>query len=101
MVKVDPVAGVVKVTLLILVAEATPKTGVTRVGVVAKTTTPVPVSSDRELSKAAEAAVEIRLDEASVNTAREAVSPGRLILPVVLPPIVRVCMAVLAIVGVP
>ena len=35
----------VKVTLLIVVAEATPKVGVTRVGEVAKTFTPVPVLS--------------------------------------------------------
>ena len=44
MVKVEAVAGAVKVILLILVAVATPKTGVTRVGVVAKTNTPLPVS---------------------------------------------------------
>ena len=44
-VKVAALAGVVKVTLLILVAEATPKTGVTRVGDVANTLTPVPVLS--------------------------------------------------------
>jgi hypothetical protein len=44
-VKVAAVAGAVKATLLILVAEATPKTGVTRVGDVANTLTPVPVLS--------------------------------------------------------
>jgi len=44
-VKVDPVAGPVKVTLLILVAEATPRVGVTRVGDVANTNAPLPVSS--------------------------------------------------------
>ena len=43
--KVAEVAGAVKATLLILVAVATPKTGVTRVGDVANTLTPVPVLS--------------------------------------------------------
>ena len=37
MVKVEPVAGVVRVTLLMVVAEATPKVGVTKVGEVEKT----------------------------------------------------------------
>ena len=52
-VRVDPsananvaeVAGAVNATLLMLVAAATPKTGVTRVGDVANTLTPVPVLS--------------------------------------------------------
>jgi hypothetical protein len=43
--KVAEVAGAVKATLLILVAVATPKTGVTRVGDVANTKSPEPVSS--------------------------------------------------------
>ena len=43
--KVAEVAGAVKATLLILVAVATPNTGVTRVGDVANTLTPVPVLS--------------------------------------------------------
>jgi hypothetical protein len=42
-VKVAAVAGAVKATLLIVVAEATPKTGVTRVGDVANTKAPLPV----------------------------------------------------------
>ena len=42
-VSVEPVAGAVSVTLLTVVAEATPSTGVTRVGVVARTISPVPV----------------------------------------------------------
>ena len=42
-VKVAPVAGAVKLTLLILVAVATPKTGVVSVGEEALTTLPVPV----------------------------------------------------------
>jgi len=46
MVNVEPVAGAVNATLLILVAVATPRTGVTRVGVLENTTTPVPVSSE-------------------------------------------------------
>ena len=44
-VKVEPVAGVVIATLLILVAVATPNVGVTSVGLLAKTKAPEPVSS--------------------------------------------------------
>jgi hypothetical protein len=44
-VRVALVVGAVIATLLIDVAVATPKTGVTKVGLVAKTLTPVPVSS--------------------------------------------------------
>ena len=44
---VDPVAGAVRVTLLILVAEATPRVGVTKVGLVARTLLPVPVFAVR------------------------------------------------------
>lgn len=44
-VSVALVAGAVIVTLLMLVAVATPRTGVTSVGVFAKTKAPVPVSS--------------------------------------------------------
>ena len=44
MVSVEPVAGAVSVTLLMVVAEATPSVGVTSVGDVARATTvPVPV----------------------------------------------------------
>ena len=43
-VSVDPVAGVVSATLLIVVAEATPRVGVVRLGDVAKTSKPEPVS---------------------------------------------------------
>ena len=53
-VKVAAVAGAVKATLLILVAVATPNTGVTRVGVVANTLTPVPVLSVRANAKLAD-----------------------------------------------
>jgi hypothetical protein len=42
-VRVEPVAGAVKVTLLTVVADATPSTGVTSVGEVANTTLPEPV----------------------------------------------------------
>ena len=42
-VSVDPVAGAVSATLLIEVADATPKTGVTNVGLVDNTTAVVPV----------------------------------------------------------
>ena len=44
-VKVADVAGAVKVNLLMLVAVATPKTGVTNVGLVSKTILPVPVTA--------------------------------------------------------
>jgi hypothetical protein len=44
-VTVEPVAGAVSVTLLIVVADATPSVGVVKVGEVAKTKAPLPVSS--------------------------------------------------------
>jgi hypothetical protein len=44
-VTVEPVAGAVNVTLLIVVADATPSVGVVKVGEVAKTNAPDPVSS--------------------------------------------------------
>jgi hypothetical protein len=44
-VSVDPVAGAVNATLLILVAVATPRTGVTSVGLVDKTTATEPVEA--------------------------------------------------------
>ena len=44
-VNVEPVAGAVMATLLMLVADATPNVGVTSVGLVANTNEPVPVSS--------------------------------------------------------
>jgi hypothetical protein len=53
-VKVAAVAGAVNATLLILVAVATPNTGVTRVGVLANTKAPVPVSSVTAAAKLAE-----------------------------------------------
>ena len=53
-VSVATVAGAVKATLLILVAVATPKTGVTRVGVLANTKAPVPVSSVTAVIKLAD-----------------------------------------------
>jgi hypothetical protein len=55
--KVAEVAGAVKATLLILVAVATPNTGVTRVGDVANTLTPVPVLSVRADAKLADEGV--------------------------------------------
>jgi len=45
MVNVEPVAGAVSATLLIVVADATPREGVIRLGDVPKTKAPVPVSS--------------------------------------------------------
>jgi len=56
-VKVAAVVGAVKATLLILVAVATPNTGVTRVGVLANTLAPVPVSSVRAAAKLADVGV--------------------------------------------
>jgi len=50
-VRVDPVAGAVRVTLLTVVAEATPKVGVTSVGEVAKTAEPEPVSSVNDAAR--------------------------------------------------
>ena len=45
MVRVEPVAGAVIATLFTVVAEATPKVGVVKLGDVANTASPVPVSS--------------------------------------------------------
>jgi hypothetical protein len=56
-VKVAAVAGAVNATLLILVAVATPNTGVTRVGVLANTLAPVPVSSVSAAAKLADEGV--------------------------------------------
>jgi hypothetical protein len=56
-VKVAAVAGAVKATLLTLVAVATPNTGVTRVGVLANTLAPEPVSSVSAAAKLADEGV--------------------------------------------
>jgi hypothetical protein len=56
-VKVAALAGAVNATLLILVAVATPNTGVTSVGEVANTLTPVPVLSVRAAAKLADEGV--------------------------------------------
>jgi hypothetical protein len=53
-VRVAAVVGAVKATLLILVAVATPNTGVTRVGVLANTLAPLPVSSVKANAKLAD-----------------------------------------------
>ena len=50
MVSVDPVAGAVRVTLFIVVAEATPRVGVVSVGLVARTTLPDPVVEAAEMA---------------------------------------------------
>jgi len=55
--KVADVAGAVNATLLILVAVATPSTGVTRVGVLANTKAPLPVSSVTAEAKLADEGV--------------------------------------------
>ena len=56
-VKVEPAAGCVIVTLLMLVAVATPNTGVVSVGDVAKTLGPLPVSSVSNNAKLADVGV--------------------------------------------
>jgi hypothetical protein len=56
-VKVAAVVGAVKATLLMLVAVATPNTGVTRVGVLANTLAPLPVSSVKANAKLADEGV--------------------------------------------
>jgi len=55
--KVAEVAGAVKATLLILVAEATPRFGVVKVGDVANTKAPLPVSSVTAAAKLADEGV--------------------------------------------
>ena len=54
MVRVDPVAGAVIATLFTLVAVATPMVGVVKVGLVANTARPVPVSSSNAPANPAE-----------------------------------------------
>ena len=70
-VKLAAVAGVVIVNLLTVVAIATPKVGVTKVGEVAKTAEPVPVSSVTAPDKFAE-----------VNDPKEVVFPTEVTIPV-------------------
>ena len=53
-VSVEPVAGAVRAILLMVVADATPSTGVTSVGDVAKTAAPLPVSSESAPASPAE-----------------------------------------------
>jgi hypothetical protein len=73
MVRVEPVAGAVTVTLLMEVAEAIPNTGVTRVGVLANTNAPVPVSSDTTPAKLALEGVVINVRMSLDKSARAAV----------------------------
>ena len=75
MVRVEAVAGAVIVTLLTVVAVATPSVGVTNVGEVSKTKLPVPVVPVTEESRLAAVIVETRTLEPSVATRREAVRP--------------------------
>ena len=76
---------------------------VVNVGAVPNTLTPVPVSSVRASSKAADAPEAARFEDASVNKALDAVKSGKLttddpesitMFPVVVPPNVRVFKAV-------
>ena len=77
-VKVAVVAGAVSVTLLIVVAVATPKTGVVSVGDVAKTRAPEPVSSSIRARSS---------EEASISVSRRT-------LPVVAPEVSRAILPV-------
>jgi len=70
-VSVALVVGAVTVTLFIVVAAATPKTGVTRVGEVENTETPVPVSFVRAVDKFAD-----------VNEPNDATLPVEVTIPV-------------------
>jgi len=80
-VSVAAVAGAVKATLLILVAVATPNTGVTRVGVLANTKDPVPVSSVTAVIKLAEDGVakNVATPAARPDTPVEIGSPVQLV----------------------
>jgi hypothetical protein len=80
-VSVAAVAGAVKATLLILVAVATPNTGVTRVGVLANTKAPVPVSSVTAVIKLAEDGVakNVATPAARPDTPVEIGSPVQLV----------------------
>lgn len=80
-VSVAPVVGAVSVILLMLVAVATPRTGVVSVGEVAKTRSPDPVSSVIEAATTDEAAEEIKTLLASVNTILDAVRLVAVMLP--------------------
>ena len=78
MVKVAVVAGAVRVSLLMVVAVATPRTGVVRVGDVPNTKRPVPVSSSMRASSS---------EEASISVSKR-------ILPVVAPPVSKATLPV-------
>ena len=65
-VKVDPDAGAVRVTLFTVVAVATPMFGVVSVGLVAKTRRPEPVSSEHAVANCAEVPVKVLLPRAKV-----------------------------------
>ena len=67
MVKVADVAGVVRVTLLMLVAEATPNVGVVREGEVARTTAPDPVVPSERFEAAGWE--QVRLPEVAIAVA--------------------------------
>lgn len=104
--KVSVAVGKVKVPVLTMVENE----GEVREGESANTRAPEPVSLEMLAAKTDEVAKEVKFPEASVKTTRETVKSGRLTmaepesrtkLPVVEPPRVSVCMAVLAKVGVP
>ena len=90
MVNVAAVAGAVNATLLMLVAVATPKTGVTNVGLVARTLLPVPVLVT--LTRFFDASVATALDAVSAEktgaTLKVAVPPTNKPLVIPMPPAV-------------
>ena len=81
------VAGAVIAILLMLVAVATPRTGVTRVGVLAKTKAPVPVSSLTTPANSADvvAANAERLSDVVARTAEAFGTVRTLVCPEVIP----------------
>ncbi len=62
-------------------AEGVPRFGVTSVGLVAKTSAPVPVSSDSEFMSAREFAVVVSAPPVVVKTPRSAVKPLKVMVP--------------------
>jgi hypothetical protein len=78
-----PVKVSVPLTVELPVIAAPPEetVNVVKVGAVPNTKLPDPVSSVMELIKTDDKAEEVRLEEPSVNTAREAVRPERVIVP--------------------
>ena len=79
-VNVEPVAGAVNVTLLMLVADATPRVGVTSVGLVARTFAPVPVTLEKPTNSAFQPAAP--LPAVRSIEIHDATVPGRTVITV-------------------